>query len=91
MHVYTCMIKDMYNFETMRILLYILIQAGYKEREDRITELEEFINDQVTQLDKMATEIKQMTADKQLLEENYQVAKVLFLNWPLWRSATIVE
>ena len=52
------------------------MQAGYKEREERIAELEEFINDQVTELDKMEAEMKQTVANKQLLEENYQVQKV---------------
>ena len=47
-------------------------QTGYKEREDRIAELEEFINDQVTELDKMEAAMKQTVANKKLLEKDYQ-------------------
>ena len=47
-------------------------QDGYKEREDRIAELEEFINDQVTELDKMEAAMKLTVANKQLLEKDYQ-------------------
>ena len=46
------------------------MQAGYKEREDRIAELEEFINDKVTELDKMEATMKQTVANKQAIEEN---------------------
>ena len=35
-------------------------------------ELEEFINDQVTDLDKMEAAMKQTVANKQLLEKDYQ-------------------
>jgi len=48
------------------------MQDGYKEREDRIAELEEFINNQVTELDKMEAAMKQTVANKQLLEKDYQ-------------------
>ena len=48
------------------------MQAGYKEREDTIAELKEFINDQVTKLDKMEAAMKQTVSNKQLLEEDYQ-------------------
>ena len=47
-------------------------QDGYKEREDRTAELEEFINDQVAELDKMEAVMKQTVANKQLLEKDYQ-------------------
>ena len=49
---------------------YIAIhtQAGYKEREDRIAELNEFINDQVVELDKMEVAMKQTVANKQTVE-----------------------
>ena len=50
------------------------MQAGYKEREDRIAELEEFINDQVTELDKMEAAMKQTVANKQAIEENIKDA-----------------
>ena len=46
------------------------MQAGHKEREDRIAELEEFINDQVTELDKMEAAMKQTVANKQAIEDN---------------------
>ena len=45
-------------------------QEGYREREDRIAELEEFINDQVVELDKMEAAMKQTVANKQAVEEN---------------------
>ena len=57
----------------MCIYIYVCtfrIQAGFKEREDRIAELEEFINDQVTELDKMEAAMKQTVANKQAIEEN---------------------
>ena len=47
-------------------------QAGFKEREDRIGELEEFINDQVTELDKIETAMKQTADNKQKLEKDHQ-------------------
>ena len=49
-----------------------IVQEGYKEREDRITELEELIHDQVVELDKMEAAMKQTVANKQLLEKDYQ-------------------
>ena len=49
------------------------MQAGYKEREDRIAELEEFINDQVTELDKMEAAMKQTVANKKIAEEELNV------------------
>ena len=55
--------KEIFNFYT---------QDGYKEREDRIAELEEFINDQVAELDKMEVAMKQTVANKQILEKDYQ-------------------
>ena len=61
---------------TLKQWVFYFMQGGYKEREDRIAELEEFINNQVTELDKMEAEITQVTAEKQLLEEDYQVQKV---------------
>ena len=48
-------------------------QAGYKEREDRIAELEEFINDQVTELDKMEAAMKQTVANKEFAEKELNV------------------
>ena len=64
--------------DTSDILQWFLIhccitQDGYKEREDRIAELEEFINDQVAELDKMEGTMKQTIANKKILEEDYQV------------------
>ena len=64
-------------------------QAGYKEREDRIADLEELINDQVTELDKMKAEMKQTTADKQLLEEDYQAAKVQNVSISVFEQVTL--
>ena len=58
-------------------------QDGYKEREDRIAELEEFINDQVTELDKMEAAMKQTVANKQLLEKDYQK---IIANKQLWEK-----
>ena len=55
-----------------------IMQTGYKEREDRIAELEEFINDQVTELDKMEVAMKQTVANKQLLQEDYQRLEVKY-------------
>ena len=49
-----------------------ILQKGNKEREDRITELEEFINDQVVELDKMEAAMKQTVVNKQLLEKDHQ-------------------
>ena len=49
-----------------------IVQEGNKEREDRITELEEFIHDQVVELDKMEAAMKQTVANKQLLEKDHQ-------------------
>ena len=46
------------------------MQEGYKEREDRIAELEEFINDQVVELDKMEASMEKTVANKQAIEEN---------------------
>ena len=63
------------NFNLQNLLIFYFIQAGYKEREDRITELEEFINDQVTELDKMEAAMKQTVANKKLLEKDYQKLK----------------
>ena len=48
-------------------------KAGYKEREDRIAELEEFINDQVTELDKMEAAMKQTVANKEIAEKELNV------------------
>jgi len=48
------------------------LQEGFKEREDRIAELEEFINDQVTELDKMEAELKQAVANKEKIEKDYE-------------------
>ena len=58
------------------------MQAGYREREDRIAELEEFLNDQVTELDKMEAAMKQTVANKQAIEENLRVVS---------KSKTIME
>ena len=49
-----------------------ILQEGNKEREDRIAELEEFINDQVVELDKMEVAMKQTVANKQILEKDHQ-------------------
>ena len=46
------------------------LQEGYKEREDRITELEEFINDQVVELDKKEAAMKQTVANKKIVEDD---------------------
>ena len=54
-------------------------QAGYKEREDRIAELEEFINDQVTELDKMEAAMKQTVANKEFAEKELNVHISIFL------------
>ena len=53
-----------------QLYIRILTQAGYKEREDRIAELDEFINDQVVELDKMEAAMKQTVANKQAVETN---------------------
>ena len=53
-------------------LSFYVLQDGYKEREDRIAELEEFINDQVVELDKMEAAMKQTVVNKQLLEKDHQ-------------------
>ena len=52
-------------------------QAGYKEREDRIAELEEFINKQVFELDKMEAAMKQTVANKQLQATDENLKDVL--------------
>ena len=52
--------------------IYFFSQEGYREREDRIAELEDFINDQVVELDKMEAAVKQTVAGKQQLQEEYQ-------------------
>ena len=73
--VHTCILctwlHHVYYYANFYKLLHD-IQAGYKEREDRIAELEEFINDQVTELDKMEATMKQTVSSKQLLEKDYQ-------------------
>ena len=62
------------------VFIYCCItQDGYKEREDRIAELEEFVNDQVAELDKMEGTMKQTIANKKILEEDYQVCVCLCL------------
>ena len=64
-----------HTYSTMEIWCYkrwLILQEGYKEREDRIAELEEFINDQVVELDKMEAAMKQTVANKQLLEKDHQ-------------------
>ena len=38
--------------------------------------MEKLINDQVTELDKVKIEMKQIAASKQLLQKDYQTAKV---------------
>ena len=48
-------------------------QEGYKEREDRITELEEFIHDQVVELDKMEAAMKRTVANKEISEKELNV------------------
>ena len=53
------------------LFLYIT-QDGYKEREDRIAELEEFINDQVAELDRMEEAMKQTVANKEIFKKDYQ-------------------
>ena len=55
------------------ICLPINTQEGYKEREHRITELEEFINDQVVELDKMEAAMKQTVANKDFAEKELNV------------------
>ena len=51
--------------------LYIT-QDGYKEREDRIAELEEFVHDQLAELDRMEEAMKQTVTNKQILQKDYQ-------------------
>ena len=51
-------------------------QTGNKEREDRIAELEEFINDQVTELDRMEAALKQTVANKEALEKDFRELNV---------------
>ena len=53
-------------------------QVGYKEREDRITELEEFINDQVAELDKMEEAMKHTVANKKLAEKELNVCHYIY-------------
>ena len=48
-------------------------QEGNKEREDRIAELEEFIHDQVVELDKMEAAVKQTIANKKISEKELNV------------------
>ena len=56
-------------------------QAGYKEREDRIAELEEFINDQVTELERMEAAMKQTVHNKEMAEKelNVRMSKYIIL------------
>ena len=54
------------------------MQDGYKEREDRIAELEEFINDQVTELDKMEAAMKETVANKEIAEKELNVCNATF-------------
>ena len=48
-------------------------QDGYKEREDRIAELEDFINDQVAELDRMEEAMKQTVANKEITVKELNV------------------
>ena len=48
-------------------------QDGYKGREDRIAELEEFINGQVAELDRMEDALKQTVVNKKLAEKELNV------------------
>ena len=64
-NVYVCMHHSSLHYQT-----------GYKEREDRIAELEEFINDQVTELDKMEAALKQTVANKETLEKEFNELNV---------------
>ena len=57
----------------LKILYNTDFKDGYKEREDRIAELEEFINDQVTELDKMEAAMKQTVANKEIAEKELNV------------------
>ena len=50
-----------------------ITQEGYKEREDRITELEELVNDQVVELDKMEAAMKQTVKNKEISEKELNV------------------
>ena len=64
-----------HTYNAMKNLIYkrgLILQEGCKEREDRIAELEEFINDQVVELDKMEAAMKQTVANKELLEKDHQ-------------------
>ena len=63
------------------------MQAGYKEREDRIAELEEFINDQVTELDKMEVAMKQTVANKEIAEKELNVC-YMFVMYTQIRTQT---
>ena len=70
--IYVCAYTYMYvcTFRT---------QAGFKEREDRIAELEEFINDQVTELDKMEAAMKQTVANKEIVEKELSVCVIVYI------------
>ena len=51
----------------------IYVQDGYREREDRITKLEIYINEQVAELDKTNAKLKQTLVGKEQLRKQFQV------------------
>jgi len=58
----------------------VYFQIGNQERDDRIAELEEFINDQVTKLDKMEEALKQTVTNKEILEKDCKELNVCVLH-----------
>jgi len=77
----------LYNFGVIYSKIKFITQTGYKEREDRITELEEFINDQVIELDKMEAAMKQAVANKEIAEKELNVS----MNVVLFVSAHVID
>ena len=73
----------------IKLLCISHMQDGYKEREDRIAELEEFINDQVTELDKIEAAMKQTVANKEIAEKELNVCNVTFQRLLLHLYASI--
>jgi len=53
-----------------------VLQTCYKEKDDRVTELKEFINDQAIELDKMEAVLKQTLANKDILEREFEECNV---------------
>jgi len=57
-------------------LLFLLRQIGNQKREDRIAKLEEFINNQVIELDKMEDALKRTVIYKETIEKEYKELNV---------------